>query len=166
MCKRITLLLCAAGLLALTACGWHLRGSGDETIQLSEINLAANDVYTDLYRTFKQEVERREIRLASDSRAPALLLVDEALSERIISYNTELDPAEKELTLTIYYQLNRVPYHLQDRITFRQDAKRAAANESQQDLLLEQMRRRLCLRILQQVALVNRSPQHSPTSTP
>jgi len=142
--------------LLLSACGWQLRGSPND-VAIQQIHLNANDTYTPLYRTFKQEFERRRIELVNDSSAPQLRLMSEQQSSRIVSFNTELDPAEDEITLTIRYLINDQPFETSEIQTYQRNKNRIAARENEKDLLIDQMRRQLAEKILRQVALVQRA---------
>lgn len=142
--------------LLLSACGWQLHGS-QNTTTIKQINFDAKDIYTPLYRTFKQEFERRRIELVSDDSAPRLQLLGEHESSRIVSYNTEIDPAEDEITLTINYLVNDQPFEAREIQTYQRNKNRIAARENEKDLLIAQMRRQLAEQVLRQVALVHRT---------
>lgn len=152
--KKIALVLLLP--LLLGACGWQLYGSQSATT-VKQINLGAKDIYTPLYRTFKQEFERRHIELVSDDSAPQLQLLSEQESSRIVSFNTELDPAEDEMTLTIHYLINGQAFETRAVQTYQRNKNRIAARENEKDLLVEQMRRGLADKILRQVALIQRT---------
>jgi len=142
--------------LLLSACGWQLHGSQSAT-NIKKINLSARDIYTPLYRTFKQEFERRRIELVSDDSAPRLKLLGELESSRIVSYNTEIDPAEDEITLTVQYLINDQPFEAREIQTYQRNKNRIAARVNEKDLLLEQMRRQLAEKVLRQVDLIHRT---------
>lgn len=151
-----TLIQCTTLLLtlALASCGWHLRGSestATETSGVTAISLTADDIYTPLYRTFQQEFERRRIALNAAEGVPTLKLLKESAHRRVVSYNTQLDPAEDELTLTIRYQINDQVFDLSHQQTYQRNTNRAAAQENEKDLRIDQMRRELAERILHQV---------------
>lgn len=141
--------------LLLTACGWQLQGSQSITT-VKQINLDAKDIYTPLYRTFKQEFEHRRIDLVSDDLAPRLQLLNEKISSRIVSYNTEIDPAEDEITLIVHYLINDQPFEAREIQTYQRNKNRIAARENERDLLIEQMRRQIVEKVLRQVALAHR----------
>jgi len=140
----------------LSACGWQLHGS-QSAVAIKQINLSAKDIYTPLYRTFKQEFERRQIELVSDDSAPRLQLIKEHNSSRIVSYNTEIDPAEDEITLTVDYLINDQEFQATETQTYQRNKNRIAARENEKDLLIDQMRRRLAEKALRQVALTQRT---------
>jgi outer membrane lipopolysaccharide assembly protein LptE/RlpB len=139
--------------LLLTACGWQLQGARN-TSTLQQINLGAKDIYTPLYRTFKQEFEHRRIELVSDESAPRLQLLSEQVNSRIVSYNTEIDPAEDEMTLTIYYLINDQPFQAREIQTYQRNKNRVAARENEKAVLIDQMRRQLADKILRHMTLI------------
>lgn len=162
--RLLTILMLSS---SMVACGWQLRGSQDDATYLTEINLGAGDIYTKLYRTFKQECEHRQIKLVSNESAPHLHLINEKQSDRVVSYNTELDPAEDEVTLTISYLINNQPFTLEEKQTSQRNKNRIAARENEREILVEQMRKQMAIKILRQVDLIHRTPAPAPAaSTP
>ncbi len=148
-----------------SACGWHLRGSQNDSSAIQQINLSATDIYAPLYRTFKQEFERRRITINDDKTSPTLKLLSESVTNRIVSYNTELDPAEDELTLSIRYLINDEAYEIQHKQTYQRNTNRASAKENEKKLLVDQMRLELASRILEQVMLSAQASSSSQESS-
>lgn len=159
MNKTVVIFLCS---VLLTACGWQLRGSQSDT-GIQQINLDADDIYTPLYRNFKSEFERRRIELVSDTSAPRLKLLSEREETRIVSYDTEIDPAEEEITLTIRYQINDQIFEAREMQTYQLNKNQLAAHENEKNLLIEQMRQQLSEKVLRQLSILQRMQN---TTTP
>jgi len=157
---------------ALSACAWHLQGHVDTgSVELKTLSLSSDNIYSPLYRTFRVEYERRRIQLVDAANGtPVLRLLDEKPTVRILSLNTELDPAEDEISLLIDYQINmpnQLPqfHEIQLYRTYTQNKNRAAARDNERAKLIDEMRREAAEKILIQITtLLQHSP--SPAVTP
>jgi outer membrane lipopolysaccharide assembly protein LptE/RlpB len=138
----------------LCTCGWHLRGHLPDTTPLTRLHLEAQDPYSLLYRHFQQELQKRHISSSMDKGVPRIRLLDEQLTRHIVSLNTELDPAEEELTLTVHYLLNGLPQQVETHSTLPQNKHRIAAREDEIKYQQQYMRQELINRILQQASLL------------
>ena len=102
MMKRNLLLLGLATLLS--ACGFHLRGTGEMEFGLKEIDLSARNAYGDIARETRSSLEKSGVKVVSG--APyRLILVREQTTSRAVSYTSTARPAETELTDTLDYQI-------------------------------------------------------------
>lgn len=93
----------AAGLLcvALTACGWHLRGSSDlSALEAISVTGASFELRRDLVRN----LERNGV-LVHDYAAMILELGEERWSQRTIAVDILGREAERELRLSTHWQL-------------------------------------------------------------
>lgn len=155
MLKRLILLLPVMAAL-LSSCGWQLEGSrSGSSAESFTLVLGAQDIYTPLYRTFKRVYEKHRVKLVSDH-APRLKLLQENISNRTASLNTELDPAEETLMMVVHYEVT-LPgqtaqlFSTQGHKTLVLNKNRAAARDSERERLLEEMRIEMAERILSQV---------------
>ena len=109
MIKRNLLLI---GLSALiSACGFQLRGTGEAQFALQEIGLSARNAYGATVKQTRKGLENSGVTVTD--RAPyTLSLTREEQSSRSISFTSNAQGAEKEITKTLEYQIlgkNRVP---------------------------------------------------------
>lgn len=155
MSKRFILLLPVITSLLLS-CGWQLEGSrSGSSAEAFTLVLNSQDIYTPLYRTCKRVYEKHRVDLVSDH-APRLKLLQENISNRTVSLNTELDPAEETLMMTVQYEVT-LPgqaaqiFSTQSHKTLVLNKNRAAARDSERERLLEEMRIEIAERILSQV---------------
>jgi len=158
----------------LASCGWSLRGNTSAADQtgsgaVTALSLGADDIYTPLYRVFKMEYEKRQMDLSPAASKPQLKLLHENISNRTLSLDNALDPAENEITFNISYQItlpNQLPqlYHLQLYRTFTQNINRPAARDNEKEQLIDEMRHEAAERVLNQIRTLSES-QHS-SNTP
>lgn len=153
-----------------SSCGWHLRG----TTSLNHVDsvsgtrlafaLTADDIYTPMYRTFKSDYENRRVDLTNTDHQPQVKLLAENIKNRILSLNTELDPAESELVYVIRYQIGfpeKTPqfYEIQLFRTYTENKNRAVARDNEKTKLIDEMRHEAAEKILNQVrTLVTQQP--------
>jgi LPS-assembly lipoprotein len=160
--KLLIALVCC---LLLASCGWQLRGSERGT-GLQEVRLLADDRYTPLYRSFSGEMERRDIAISENPRAPAIALLEESFHTTLTSLDTELNPAERELRLVVRYELETTGTRQRFSVTvirnFIDNRQRAAAGDNEKDKLRAEMRREAVDRILAQLAILLQRGQGSP----
>lgn len=140
----------------LSSCGWHLQGNeSQQKFDSFELVLTAQDIYSPLYRTFKRTYENRRVAIVS-SGAPHLRLLQEKVTARTVSLNTELDPAEETMMLVVSYEvtIGKQPaqtFNTQTHKTLVLNKNRAAARDSERARLLEEMRTEIAERILNQL---------------
>jgi len=158
----------------LASCGWSLRGNtaaAEHTRSgaVTALSLGADDIYTPLYRVFKMEYEKRRMDLSPTTPQPQLKLLHETITNRTLSLDNELDPAENEITFNISYQItlpNQLPqfYHLQLYRTFTQNKNRPAARDNEKEQLIDEMRHEAAERVLNQIRTLSESPasNHTP----
>ena len=102
MIKRNLLLI---GLSALiSACGFQLRGTGDMQFGLNEIGLTARNAYGETTKLTRDGLEDNGVRV-TDSAPYTLSLVREDQSSRTVSYTSNAQGAESEITKTLEYAI-------------------------------------------------------------
>lgn len=160
--KRIGVLF--ACLLLLTGCGWHLRGYDSSSTTISALVLTADDDYSPLYRAFRLELERRQVRLDNGQAQFHLHLQNEQVFARQTTLSAELHPAEEELVMTVHYQILRrgeadAPEQtIQVVRNYMLNQYRAAANDNEKNVLLAQMRQEAIQQVLHQLELLSAQP--------
>ncbi|WP_462379607.1 LPS-assembly lipoprotein LptE [Pseudomonas sp. Marseille-QA0892] len=102
MMKRTLLVIGAA--LFLTACGFHLRGTGVDRISLTELDVQARDSYGATVKDLREMLEDAGVRVHNG--APyTLYIADERDTSRTASYSGGSRSAENQLTKTLDYQV-------------------------------------------------------------
>ena len=138
MIKRNLLLL---GLSALiSACGFQLRGTGDMQFGLNELGLSARNAYGQTVQLTRKGLENNGVHI-TDSAPYTLMLSREEKTARTISYTSNAQGAETELTKTLRYEIlgrnkqSLLSNELQVQRSFVTDSNNiAGASESQAQL--------------------------------
>jgi LPS-assembly lipoprotein len=155
----------------LAGCGWHLHGYQPVPYTLHALTLRASDIYTPLYRTFRNEYEKRRIDLDAPDTMMQLTLLHESITSHIESLDIALHPAENELSLHISYQISRdkqttQTYELQLYRTSQQGSKSPAAIDNENNRLIDEMRKEASERILNQLQTLSAPVTPSVKTTP
>ncbi|KAF1067432.1 MAG: LPS-assembly lipoprotein LptE [Pseudomonas citronellolis] len=103
--KRILTSIALIGLTTmLAACGFHLRGMGENNFALKEIDLTTRDAYGDTVRDLRRVLESSGVKVSNG--APYhLFLAREDQTQRTASYSGSARSAEYELTTSLDYQI-------------------------------------------------------------
>lgn len=147
--------LAVAGLaLLLSACGFQLRGTGDTSFALDELNLEARDSYGETAMQLEELLKDNGVRVYPGARY-TLDLVREQSRQRTASYTTSARSAEYELTSGLDYEF-RGPQNtvlLQDSVEVRKvyvhDSSNLIGSDQEAGQLRQEMRREL----LQQLSM-------------
>lgn len=157
MIMSVRLLVVALILLTLSSCGWHLRG-WQGTPAASELNLVAQNRYSPLTRALEEAMHKHGI-TESDEAPIQLHLGAEKLDKRTVAVTTIGSPAQYELALSAEYRFSDpeagdVLVPSQTLSVFRVfdfDPSNTVAKNEEENTLLDEMRRELAYRVLQQV---------------
>ena len=147
--------LAVAGLaLLLSACGFQLRGTGDTSFALDELNLEARDSYGETAMQLEELLKDNGVRVYPNARY-TLDLVREQSRQRTASYTTSARSAEYELTSVLDYEF-RGPQNtvlLQDSVEVQKvyvhDSSNLIGSDQEAGQLRQEMRREL----LQQLSM-------------
>ena len=91
--------------LLLSACGFHLRGSGVDSIKLDELHVSAQDRHSQTHRQVVDALENSGVTVRSS--APYhLQLLDEPRQRRAVSHSRGSTSAEYELSHHLSYQIS------------------------------------------------------------
>lgn len=102
MIKRNLLLL---GLSALiSACGFQLRGTGDVQFNLKELGLDARNAYGETVKLTRKGLENSGV-VVSDNAPYTLSLVREDQTSNTVSFTSNAQGAETQLTKTLDYAI-------------------------------------------------------------
>ena len=158
MLKRTITVLSLAFLM--TACGFHLRGTGTTQMALSELNFAARDALSPLGKQTKESLINNKVQVSSS--APFTLYIGpEENSKRTASFTAGTRSAEYTLTSAVTYELRsgRLPALLQDRVevqrTYAHNQDNVTGSSQEEALLREEMRRDLVMQLMMRLQAVN-----------
>lgn len=150
------LLSCAvlgATLLA-SGCGFHLRGTGVDRIELSQLDVTAQKRNSATYQQVIESLKLDGVQVAPTA-AYRLELLDESLERRAVSYTNSSSSAEYELTSNLRYQIvdreGRAligPETVSTRRTFVNDKDNIIGTTEEEELLRREMRQDLTRQLL------------------
>lgn len=105
--KQFIALLFLAGTIALSACGWHLRGNEPLPEDMQVLYLSITNENSDLSRSLQRSLQALGVTLvAKSTEAPLTLAITEIDNQRrTISTSSRGKAAEYELTTYITYEL-------------------------------------------------------------
>ncbi|TKA90708.1 LPS assembly lipoprotein LptE [Halopseudomonas bauzanensis] len=91
--------------LLLSACGFHLRGTGVDNVKLEELNVTARNSYGPTYQSVLEALQVNGVDVRSS--APYhLQLLNENQERRAVTYTYRATPAEYELTSELTFQIS------------------------------------------------------------
>lgn len=147
-------LLVAGMALLLSACGFQLRGTGETSFALEEINLQARNSYGETAQQLEEMLKDNGVRVYPGARY-TLDLVREQSRQRTASYTTSARSAEYELTSVLEYEF-RGPQNtllLEDKVEVQKvyvhDSSNLIGSDQEAGQLRQEMRREL----LQQLSM-------------
>ncbi|MDY0250952.1 MAG: LPS assembly lipoprotein LptE [Pseudomonas sp.] len=157
MLKRSITVLGLAFLM--TACGFHLRGTGTMQMALSELNFEAHDALSPIGKQVKEGLINNKVQISSG--APfTLYLGPEETSQRTASFTAGTRSAEYTLTSTVSYELRsgKLPTLLQDRVevqrTYANNQNNVTGSGQEAALLRDEMRRDLVMLLMMRLQAV------------
>jgi LPS-assembly lipoprotein len=157
MIKRNLLVLGLATLLS--ACGFHLRGTGESHFALKELDVSARNAYGDTVKQVRQVLENNNVKVSSS--APFhLVIAREDSQQRTVSYARNSGSAQVELSNTLDYEIrgaNNVlllQNQLEVQNVYNQDQNNITGSGQEAAQLSQEMRRRLVLNLAQNLQLI------------
>ena len=157
MLKRSITVLGLAFLM--TACGFHLRGTGTTQMALNELNFEARDALSPLGKQVKESLANNKVQVSSS--APFTLYVGpEETTQRTASFTAGTRSAEYTLTTAVSYELRsgKLPTLLQDRVevqrTYAHNQNNVTGSGQEASLLREEMRRDLVMQLMMRLQAV------------
>lgn len=156
---RIYPLATLALTLLLSACGFHLRGTGSFDFFLQELHFQAADSYAPLAKTLERRLSAQGVEL--NSGAPFTLhLQREQQTKRVVSYTAGTRSAEHLLTSSVEYALRSGSLpdlisgtaQVQRSLSFNQNHVSASSQEEQ--LLRKEMRNELVMQLMMRLQAI------------
>ncbi|MFC5697807.1 LPS assembly lipoprotein LptE [Pseudomonas sp. GCM10022186] len=157
MMKRNLLVLGLATLLS--ACGFHLRGTGDADFALTELDVAARNQYGQTLKDVRKALEDNGVNVHAG--APyTLVLAREDESQRSASYTTGARSAEYELTQVLQYEIrgNDNLLLMNDKLTVQKyyvhDSNNLIGSDQEAAQLRQEMRQEMVQQMVMRLQLI------------
>lgn len=155
--KIITVVLCS---IALSACGFQLRGNYLIPEEISELSFTSYDRYSQLTRNVDAQLRLNNINVVSPSATvPNLHLISESVSESTLSLYQNSTAAEKALTYNTSFritipELGTKTYSTTVTRNYLDNPSTALAKSVEKDLIEDEMRLQAASLIMRQMARV------------
>ena len=145
--------------LAISGCGFQLRGTGQTTILLESVYLNAIDNSGALARELIDSLEQSGVEFTSNGNAQVSIRLDrERFSRRPVSTTGQINVAEYELTLEVGFEvLTRggdvliPPTRIRTERIYTFDSSSLVGSNEEESLLNEEMRRDVIGQLLQRI---------------
>lgn len=141
--------------LSLCACGWQLRGL-ERGVRPQALNLVVENRFEPIVLAVRDIMRQNGIAI-SDTTPLQLHLGREELARRTVAVTPIGSASQYELTLSVAYRyhLQGEPTHLARKVrvhrVFDFDPTNTVAKNEEENTLLEEMRREIAVRLLNQV---------------
>lgn len=149
--------------LALSGCGFHLRGTGVDSVQLDELQLSARNSYGELYRNIRQALRIDGVEI-NETAPYRLQLLEERLDKTAVTYTSRATPAEFELKTSLTFQISDDsgralvgPATLRAERLFVNDTDNLTGTSEEEDLLRREMRDDLTRQLLFRLSSLSES---------
>lgn len=143
----------AAGVL-LSGCGFHLRGTGVDSVTLDELRFSAPDEHSPTYRQLLAALQSDGVRI-TDAADYHLRLISDRHERVALSYTSRISAAEYEIRQHLTFQINDSegrpligPETLTARRVYVNDRDNIVGTSEEEDLLREEMRRDMTRQVL------------------
>jgi LPS-assembly lipoprotein len=155
MIKRNLLVLGLATLLS--ACGFHLRGTGTNEMAIKELDVKARDAYGQTVNDLRAALERSGVKVVGG--APyALNLTRETEDNRSATYTGSARSAEIEMSLRVDYTITGdqqrvlVDDHMDVQKVYVHDSNNLTGSDQESNRVRTEMRRELIQRMMLRLA--------------
>lgn len=163
MLKRTITVLGLAFLMS--ACGFHLRGTGTMKMALNELDFAARDSLSPLAKQVKESLANNKVDVLSNA-AYTLYIGAEGNTQRTASFTAGTRSAEYTMTSSVDYELRsgNLPALLQDRLevqrTYAYNQDNITGSGQEAALLREEMRRELVTQLMMRLQAITPAQLH------
>lgn len=149
--------------LLLSACGFHLRGTGVDSVKLDELSVSARNSYGPTYQSVLEALQINGVDVRTS--APYhLQLLDEQKNRRAVTYTYRSTPAEYELTSELTFQIsdrqNRPlvgPETLSTQRVYVNDKDNLIGTSEEEDLLHREMLQDLTRQLMFRLSSISAS---------
>ena len=149
--------------LLLSACGFDLRGTGVDNIQLSEMQVSALDNNGPTHQSVLEALRVKGVRVHGGARYQ-LELLDEPQQRRAISYSSRAVPAEYELRRLLTFQISNNagqpligPETLSVQRVYVRDRDNVTGSSEEEALLQREMREELTRQLMFRLSRISSS---------
>ena len=150
---RLAKLLTLSMALVLSACGFHLRGTGSFDFGLKELRFTSADRLAPLAKTLQERLQSQGVEL-TNSADYSLYLGREEQSSRTISFTAGTRSSERMLTSSVDYEIRsgQLPAlikgqaEVQRALAFNQNHVSASSEEAR--MLRDEMRNELVMQLM------------------
>lgn len=154
---RLAVLACV--LVALSSCGFALRGSASLPPELQTLQVRSADANSDIARELRRALRNNDVEAqdAAQDNGYSLQVGQEQSSERALSVNSQARAGEYQLTMSVPFQLLNAgttvlgPETITLERVYLADPENAAAKSDEALLIQREMRRELALQILRRL---------------
>lgn len=143
----------------MTACGFHLRGTGSTQMALTELNFAARDALSPLSKDVKQSLINNKVAISSSAPFTLYLGLEED-SRRTASFTAGTRSAEYTLTTALNYELRsgNLPALIQDSVavqrSYAYNQNNVTGSGQEEALLRQEMRRELVMQLMMRLQAI------------
>jgi LPS-assembly lipoprotein len=146
--------LMIAALLVLAGCGFQLRGTGVDSISLTELTISAPDRNSPTYLQLREALEDDDVRLTDDADF-TLQVLGETHDRVALSYTGRASAAEVEIQHNLSFQITERqarplvgPETLSVRRVYINDRDNIVGTAEEEELLRREMRRDMVRQML------------------
>ncbi|MCI7480679.1 MAG: LPS assembly lipoprotein LptE [[Pasteurella] aerogenes] len=156
MLKSIKTFFIAAGVFALSACGFHFQNGELIPNELKTLTLESSDPYTEMSMAMRRQLQLNGINLVeAKSQTPTLRLNKTTTNDEVASIFKRGREAEKLLILDVdaTVRLNQVSYPLSARIsrTFFDNSRAALAKSAEKEVIWNDMREQAARQLIRKM---------------
>lgn len=157
--RYLQLALLACALIALSSCGFTLRGSAALPPELQTLQVASADPNSDIARELRRVLRNNDVDVedAANNSDYSLQVGPEQTGENTLSVNSQARAGEYQLTMSVSFQLLNAgasvmgPETITLERVYLADPQNAAAKSDEARLIQQEMRRELALQILRRL---------------
>lgn len=149
--------------LALSGCGFHLRGTGVDSVALDELQLSARNSHGQLYRNIRQALKVDGVELTETAPFHLQLLEEQEIKTAVTS-TSRATAAEFELESSLTYQISDGrgralvgPATLRTQRIFVNDTENLTGTGEEEELLRREMRNDLTRQLLFRLSSLSES---------
>ncbi len=146
MLNLLKTLWLSAGVLALSACGFHFQNGELIPQELQTLKLESSDPYSDMALSMRRQLQLNNVNLVEDqTNVPVLRLNKISSKDQVVSIFKQGREAEKQLILEVEASVklpNKDSFPISTKVnrTFFDNARAALAKSAEKDVIWQDMR--------------------------
>ena len=148
--KKWLVLAVAFCLMALSACGFHLRGAGQDLSAMGALYIGSANAYSNVTKDFKRILEASNAQLVEEPKNAKyrVQILKEETNRRVLSYSSSGRPLEYEVTLGVRFRVtdaigeDKIPENtITQTRSYLFDETNVLGKRNEEDRLVSDMRR-------------------------